>query len=44
MDKKFILTDETQTHYSHIMHRIKALKDFGNITRPPQSWCYVEEI
>ena len=31
MNKKFILTDETKRYYGVTLHRIKALKDFGNV-------------
>ena len=29
-DKKYILTDETKEYKGHILHRIKAVKYFGN--------------
>lgn len=31
MEKKYMLTDETRTIKGKILHRIKALKDFGNV-------------
>lgn len=31
MNNKFILTDETKIYYGYTLHRIKALKDFGNV-------------
>ena len=30
-DKKYILTDKTKEIYGHILHRIKATKDFGDV-------------
>lgn len=31
MEKKYILTDETLWHRGHTLHRIKAVKDFGDV-------------
>lgn len=31
MEKKFILTDETEVWYGRTLHRIKALKNFSNV-------------
>lgn len=31
MEKKYEFTDETLEHNGHILHRIKALRDFGNV-------------
>ena len=31
MEKKYELTDETIEHYGTVLHRIKALKDFGDV-------------
>ena len=31
MEKKYELTEEVLKHYGHILHRIKAVIDFGNI-------------
>ena len=31
MEKKYILTDETKVFNGHILHRIQALKSFGNV-------------
>lgn len=33
MDKKYKLTDETINIDGHILHRIKALRDFGNVRK-----------
>ena len=33
MGKKFKLTKETINYKGHILHRIKALKDFGNVKK-----------
>ena len=30
-DKKYVLTDKTKEIYGHILHRIKAVKDFGDV-------------
>jgi tetrahydrodipicolinate N-succinyltransferase len=32
-NKKFELTDETIEHYGRTLHRIRALKDFGYVTK-----------
>ena len=31
MNKKYELTDETVETFGHVLHRIKALKDFGDV-------------
>ena len=33
MEKKYILTSETIEFNKHILHRIKALKDFGDVKK-----------
>ena len=33
MEKKYILTSETKEVNNHILHRIKALKDFGDVKK-----------
>lgn len=33
MKKKYILTEETIEIHGHIMHRIKAIRDFGCIKK-----------
>jgi len=33
MDKKYELTDETKELYGHTLHRIKALRDFGEVKK-----------
>ena len=33
MEEKYILTDETEEINNHILHRIKALKDFGDVKK-----------
>lgn len=44
MDKKFILTDETKEMYRHTLHRIKALKDFGDVEKGELGgWAEKEE-
>ena len=32
-EKKYELTDETVKGYGHTLHRIKALKDFGDVKK-----------
>ena len=32
MGRKYVLTDETIERSGHILHRIKAVKDFGTIS------------
>ena len=32
-DKKYVLTDKTKEIYGHILHRIKAVKDFGDVKK-----------
>lgn len=31
MDKKYVLTDETKTFLGRILHRIQAVRDFGDV-------------
>ncbi|MEE0936215.1 MAG: hypothetical protein U0L42_11175, partial [Methanobrevibacter sp.] len=33
MEEKYILTNETENFNNHILHRIKALKDFGDVKK-----------
>ena len=33
MDKKYELTNETINYDGRILHRIKAIKDFGNVKK-----------
>lgn len=33
MEEKYILTSETSEVNKHILHRIKALKDFGDVKK-----------
>ena len=33
MEKKYKLTEETTGIYGRILHRIEALKDFGNVKK-----------
>lgn len=32
-NKKYVLTDKTKEIYGHILHRIKAIKDFGDVKK-----------
>ena len=32
-NKKYVLTDKTKEIYGHILHRIKAVKDFGDVKK-----------
>ena len=33
MGKKYELTNDTREYYDHTLHRIRALKDFGDVKR-----------
>ena len=40
--KKYELTDNVKTHYGHVLHRIKALKNFGNNVKAGDLGGWVE--
>ena len=44
MEKKYILTDEIRAFYGKILHRIQAVRDFGNVkTGDLGGWIEKEE-
>ena len=44
MEKKYKLTEETKTWCGHTLHRIEALKDFGNVKAGDKGgWIEKEE-
>ena len=44
MEKKYKLTEETKEWYGHTLHRIEALKDFGNVKAGDKGgWIEKEE-